>query len=451
MLKDIKSIYIIGIGGISMSALALLLQHEGMLIKGADLHLSPLTSKLLQQGIEIVEGNAPQFVLQCDAICYTGAVGDDNPDIYYGKMLGKKIFTRAEILGYFSMKKKTISVAGTHGKTTTTGMISSILLESGLDPTIHIGGELKNINSNLHIGKGDYFVTEACEYKDAFLSLKNDICVVLNIEEDHLDYFKSFDNIQRSFNQFIANTDENGLIVYNFDACEDKIDRDTLKKYKTISFGFNKGADLRAENLKEKRGCYSFDLLFREINLGTFCLNCLGKHNIYNALASIGVCLNLGLSVEEISRGLKEFKGIGRRMEIVRNNSPFIIHDYAHHPQEIEASLNAIKNVSNEKLICVFQPHTYTRTKAFWKEFLNCFSLCDEVWFLPIYPAREKQIEGVSSNILCDEFQKSGGKSRLFQDFESCQKEIEKYKYKNITFAILGAGDIEILANNLKK
>lgn len=434
----------IGIGGISMSALALMIKDRGIVVKGSDARLSDVTKVLSANGIDIVEGYAPQFVKECDAIVYTGAVSQNNKDLILARKICKKIYTRSQILGFLSEEKKTISIAGTHGKTTTTGMTSTILLEDGADPTIHIGGKLKTLNSNVHIGKSDLFITEACEYQDAFLTLKSCISVILNIEEEHLDYFKNFDNICNSFNNLVKNTLKNGIIVYNFDNCKNIL---KINDRKSVSFGLTKGADLQAINIEEYlRGRYSFDACFNGQNIGNFKLSCIGKHNIYNALATIAVCYSLGLSVEVIRKGLVNFKGIERRMDIIKE-SPLIIHDYAHHPQEIEASLKSIRSFTDKKLICIFQPHTFSRTKTLYNQFLTCFDLCDEVWLLPIYPAREKAIRGVTSRNLQNDLLERGVISRYFSTFETCQKEISKKQNQNLAFAILGAGDIVKLAN----
>lgn len=450
MLENIKSIYFIGIGGVSMSALAVMLKKRGYIVKGSDTTLSPLTDKLESEGIEIAEGSSEQFTQECDAVVYTGAISQNDKDLLLANRLGKQIFTRADLLGLFSQEKKTISVAGTHGKTTTTGMIATILLKAGVDPTVHIGGELKLINSNFHIGKSDLFLTEACEYQDAFLSLKSLVSVVLNIEEDHLDYFKNFDNIKSSFNKFVNNTQQNGYVVYNFDTCKQKIDKTCLNHYKNLSFGLDGGADLYATNVIEyKKGKYSFDAVYCGKILGNFKLPCFGWHNIYNALASIGTCLCLGIDVESISNGLSTFSGVSRRMEIIQENSPLIIHDYAHHPQEIEATLKTIKKIAGNKVVCIFQPHTYTRTRALYREFIECFNLCDEIWLLPIYPAREKPIKGITSNKMKEDLIENGQNCKYFSSFEEVKSEIIKDEYKKSTFAVLGAGDIEKLAKML--
>lgn len=431
-----------------MSALALILKERGLIVKGSDIQLSPMTNRLEKQGVEIKCGSAPEFVHQCEGVAFTAAISEDNEDLMLAKKLGKCIYTRSQLLGILSQEKKTISIAGTHGKTTTTGMISTILLETDLDPTVHIGGELKIIKSNLRLGKGDIFVTEACEYKDAFLGLSSYVSVVLNIEEDHLDYFKNYDNILSSFNKFVNNTDKNGLIIYNFDACQRKLD---IKERKSLSFGFDNDAQLQAKNIEEfKPGLYSFDAILNKKHVGNFHLSCLGRHNIYNALASIATCLFLGVDINKIKTGLENFQGVARRMEIVNDKKSLIIHDYAHHPQEISASLKALKSFKKDKLVCIFQPHTFSRTQSLWNDFMSCFVDADEVWMLPIYPAREKPIKGITSYAFYKDLKKNKIKSRYFASFNSCFKQIDKLKNNGWTFAILGAGDIDKLASMLK-
>lgn len=450
MLKKFKSVYIIGIGGISLSAIAEILLSRGLQVYGSDETSSNLTENLEKKGVIFKNCDAPEFVEKADAIIYTSAISSDNRDILLAKKLCKPIFSRAQILGELSKEKKCISVAGTHGKTTTTGMIASILLNSGVDPTIHIGGILNNINSNLHIGQGEYFVTEACEYKDSFLTLSNYVGVILNVHEDHLDYFKNINNIYNSFNKFIENTDENGVIIYNFDDFNEN-----LKLIRpNISFGLNKGSKIRGINIKEySAGRYMFDLQIENKIICTIYLPCFGKHNVYNALSSIATCLFLGIDIIDIKRGIENFKGVKRRMELIKEGkNHLIIHDYAHHPQEIEATLKACKDIKKKgKIIAIFQPHTYSRTRDLFNEFLNCFYDCDEVWLLPIYPAREKAIKGITSFALNKALKNKGIKTRYFKDFEKCKNEIIK-EFDNVDiFAILGAGNIENLANSLKK
>ncbi len=450
MLSNLKSFYIIGIGGISMSAIAQILKNQGYEIYGADAVKSEMTDFLKSKNIEVLIGNAPNFVEKCDAVIKTGAISEDNSDLVLARKLNKPIFSRAEILREITKNYNLISVAGTHGKTTTTGMIASILLHAGIDPTIHIGGILNNINSNLYIGKSNVFVTEACEYKDSFLYLNSNTSLILNIQEDHLDYFENLDKIFVSFNKFIENTSKDGNIIYNFDDYDNRL----ILPENAISFGIKDGSIVQAKNIEEyENGKYSFDLFFKGEFQQRIDLPCLGKHNIYNALASSACALSMEIDSIKIKEGIAKFKGIKRRNEIIYDNGRnLIIHDYAHHPSEIKASIKALREVCKSgKLIVIFQPHTFTRTKALFNEFLTCFNECDEVWFLPIYPAREKPIEGITSEFLSLKINENGKKSQYFCDFESCKQEILNNMDSTDVFAILGAGDIELLAYSFKE
>ncbi|MBP3344974.1 MAG: hypothetical protein J6K97_02095 [Clostridia bacterium] len=286
MFKNIKSVYIIGIGGISMSALALLLQERGIIVKGSDAVVSSMTKKLQEKGIEIIEGSAPDFVRSCEAVLATAAAAETHPDIILARMLNKKIFSRAEVLGFLCKNKRTISVAGTHGKTTTTGMIATIMLKAGLDPTIHIGGILNEINSNLHVGKGEYFLTEACEYKDSFLYLKSDISVILNVEADHMDYFKNIDNLNNSFKKFAKNTKKEGVCV----VCDSFSGKMASNSVKLATFGKSSSAMLKAGEIAMwKEGRYSYNLYLNDKYVAKIYLSAFGQHNIQNSLAAVWV------------------------------------------------------------------------------------------------------------------------------------------------------------------
>lgn len=444
MFKNIKSVYIIGIGGISMSAIALLLQERGIIVKGSDAVISSMTKKLQEKGIEIIEGSAPDFVMSCDAVLATAAAAETHPDIILARMLNKKIFSRAEVLGFLCKNKKTISVAGTHGKTTTTGMIATIMLKAGLDPTIHIGGILNEINSNLHVGKGEYFLTEACEYKDSFLYLKSDISVILNVEADHMDYFKNIDNLNNSFKKFAKNTKKEGVCV----VCDSFSGKMASNSVKMATFGKSSSAMLKAGEIAMwKEGRYSYNLYLNDEYVAKIYLSAFGQHNIQNSLAAVWVGILLGIDIQTIAAALKEYKGVSRRMEQVCD-WPLIIHDYAHHPTEIEATIKACKEIKS-KVVAIFQPHTYTRTRDLYNDFLSCFGGAEEVWLLPIYPAREKPIKNITSENLSKDLDKMGIKSRYFSSFEECAKAIIQRGEESF-YAILGAGDIEKLAIMMK-
>lgn len=451
MLKNIKIAYIIGVGGISMSAIARFLHAEGIEVLGSDITINDEIEKLLKDNIIKFKLKASkEFVKSCDIVIFSSAISENNSDILYAKKLGKPIFSRAEILGQLTQNKKTISIAGTHGKTTTTGLISSVLLSCGLNPNIHIGGVLKNTNSNVHISKSDLFVTEACEYKDSFLSFKNYISVVLNIKPDHLDYFKTIENEFSSFQKFVDNTAEDGYVIVNND---DKLSQELNIKCNKITYAIENDANVKAQHiLISKDGHISFDVFIKGSRQGRIKLSCLGLHNVYNALACCGVCYALGVPFNKIQKGVHSFKGIARRFEILQKNKKrMIVHDYAHHPDEIKAILNLCRFLKYKKVVAIFQPHTYSRTRDLYPQFLSCFNAADEVWLLPIYPAREKPIKGVSSFALAKDLSKNGVKSQYFNSFEKCEQAIINYKEKGVLFAILGAGDIVELAYCFKK
>ena len=428
-----------------MSAIAEIMLSKGFAVFGSDAALSPITQRLESLGAQIQKEPAPSFVERCDLIIYTSAAKGDHPDIILAKKLGKKMISRAEALGILSRDKKTISVAGTHGKTTTTGMLSSILLAGKMDPTLHIGGILKEISSNLHIGKGEYLLTEACEYMDSFLTLKNYISVVLNIEEDHLDYFKNIKNIQNSFCKFTQNTSAKGVVV-----ASENISHLLAEDRRIISFGESESADIQATNIYEhKAGRYAFTLVYFDKILGEIKLSAFGIHNVQNALAAIGAALFLGMTFDDVKNGLENYQGVARRMELLDETNRILLHDYAHHPTEIASTIKSCKEISNGKLIVVFQPHTVSRTRDLFDKFLNCFSGADEVWLLPIYPAREKAIKGVTSKKLMQALCKRGIDAKYFDSFDACEKEVRNSKADIIAF--LGAGSIEQLAYKFKK
>ena len=449
-MEEIQTIYIIGIGGISLSALARILKEKNIEILGSDISRSDMIDSLKKDGFEIKIGSAPEFVRRADAVVYTSAISENNSDIMLAKRLGKRIFSRAEILGKISEEYKTISVSGTHGKTTTTGMISNIFLVAGKEPNIHIGGILNNIDSNYRVGKGDYFITEACEYKDSFLSLKSHVGVILNIKEDHLDYFHNIENIFSSFQKFAQNIDKNGIFIYNFD---DFLVKNIKYGGKSLSFGLDEESNVCAKNIEEyEKGRYTFDVFYMGKEVGKIKLHVFGMHNIYNALASIAVGFCQNIDFEYIKNGIESFDGIKRRFEFISNNNGnLIIHDYAHHPDEILATLKTCRQLGCGKLILIFQPHTYSRTRDLYDDFLDCFLEADETWLLPIYPAREKPIKNISSKRIYKDLIGRNAKSCYFKSFVDCKNEILSEKYRNTLFAILGAGDIEKLAYNLRQ
>ena len=446
MSTKFKSIYIIGVGGISMSAIARILHARGIKVYGSDIEKNSVVDALISDKIiTFCLGDAPQFACKCDAVTFSAAVPPDNTDLIRARSMGVPIFTRAQILGMIASGKRTISIAGTHGKSTTTGMISSILLAAGLDPTIHIGGILKNIDSNVRIGKGEHFITEACEYKDSFLSIKSDIAIILNVAPEHLDYFVDFENELASFEEFASNTDEKGCVIV---CADDDGCRKLHINRKVVTFGIDSTADVMAVNLqKGNGGKYSFDLTPAGRNLGRICLPCPGRHNIYNALAACAAAIQSGIDFAAIAKGISQYKGLRRRFEILQwQGSNLFVHDYAHHPDEIIATLAQCRDMGFAHVLAIFQPHTFTRTRDFWEKFIQAFDDADQTILLPVYPAREKPIKGISSLNLQQAMQKHGKHAIYFDTFDQCESFVRQQNLENTLVIFLGAGDIEHLA-----
>lgn len=440
-----KSVYMLGIGGISMSAIAYILHSHNVKIMGSDISYNKQIDNLIKENIlEFSKGNNKSFVEKCDAIIYSSAISSDNSDLAYAKKLGKMLFSRAEVLGMLTENYKTISIAGSHGKTTCTGIVYQVLSQC-YSPMLHIGGVLKNIDSNVKIGSDNLFITEACEFKDNFLSLKNDISVILNIKPEHLDYFHTLKNEFSSYQKFVDLTSPSGTVILNND---DLLCQNIVTKTKRLTFAVYNDADLVAKNISQyENGKFMFDAVFHGENLGKIYLSCFGLHNIYNALVAIIIGRLKNVPFDKIKKGIENFSGIERRFEIIKQTKYCtIIHDYAHHPDEIDANISLCRNLGDKRLLVVFQPHTYTRTHDLYDEFLAVLSKADEVWLLPIYPAREKPIKGVSSFKMKQDLQKLNKNTKYFKNFMQCKQEIVKNYHTNSIFLILGAGDIVELA-----
>ncbi len=441
MLKDCKSVYFIGIGGINMSSLAHITHLRGYITAGSDRTKTELTERLSGDGIAVFyehsENNAKGF----DAFVYTVAISEDNPEYVYAKREGKPCISRADYLGYIMTEYgRRVGISGMHGKSTCTSMCAQILISCNSDPTVLSGAELSAMNGAYCVGKSENFVFEACEYMDSFLDFNPNIAVILNIEMDHVDYFKSMEQIKESFAKYASLTGKDGYAVYN---CDDENVRDALASYSgnRLSFGIkNENTDLRAFNITEQKGKYSFDIIYKLQVLCHVKLCVSGYHNIYNALAAAGTCILCGLSGEQISQGLEEFCGAKRRMEYKGciNGAP-VYDDYGHHPTEISTTLKGAKGLTEGKLYCVYQPHTYSRTYALLNEFLQAFEVCDSVIFVDIYAAREQNNYGVSSELLANRI---GKKARYADSFETAAKILCKELKECDTAVVMGAGDV---------
>lgn len=450
-LKDLKNkkFHFIGIGGISMSGLAFFLIHNKIYVQGSDIARNEETIKLENKGIKIFYEHKKANVKNADIVVYTSAIKEDNEELIEARLSNKIIMKRAELLGLIaSFYKYVIAVAGSHGKTTTTAMIAEVFMQAKKKPTFHIGGVLNSIDSSYKVGNKEIFITEACEYKDNYLQICPDICVVLNIDADHLDYFKTIDGVKSSFEKFASGTKQGGLVIASKSDENSKI---LFNRENIASFGINKKADIYASNIKEYKPChYSFDVRFLKFKLGNVKLNILGKHNIYNALASILVAICFGIDFEDIKIALENFSGVKRRCQkITEIKGVQIYHDYAHHPKQIEKMIQVGRELVSKthgRVIVVFEPHTFSRTKYLIDEFIESFERADVVIFAPVYSARENETEGFNSLKLLNDAQKRGIKALYFETFEEIKKQVLKSTSPNDIVLLLGAGTIEKLA-----
>lgn len=447
-----QHIHFIGIGGISMSGLAEILLGEHFTVSGSDAKESPLTRALEEKGAKIFYGQRASNIEDgTELVVYTAAIHPDNPEFACAQSKGLPMLTRAELLGQIMRNYETsIAVSGTHGKTTTTSMISHILLAGECDPTISVGGILPSIGGNIRVGQSETFVTEACEYTNSFLSFFPTISIILNIDADHLDFFKDIDDIRHSFRKFAQLLPADGALIINADTpkYEDVI-RDL--PCRVITYGLEHDAEYQAADITyDAFGHASFTLVRNGEKGSRFSLKVPGIHNVSNALSAIALGQLLNLSDEVIARGLSSFTGTDRRFQYKGEiGGVTIIDDYAHHPTEIEATLHAAANYPHKKLWCVFQPHTYTRTKALLPEFARALSLADHVVLADIYAAREQNTIGISSVDLQKQIVEAGTPCEYFPTFD----EIENFLLKSCTqgdlLITMGAGDVVNIGEQL--
>ncbi|MCI8660907.1 MAG: UDP-N-acetylmuramate--L-alanine ligase [Lachnospiraceae bacterium] len=439
------TVYFIGIGGISMSGLAEILLQEGFAVRGSDAHESGLTDHLEGCGAKIFYGQRAENIGDgIDLAVYTAAIHPDNPEYQEVKRRGIPMLSRAELLGQM-MKNyhHALAIAGTHGKTTTTSMVTEILLAADMDPTVSVGGILHSIGGNIRVGGQELFVTEACEYTNSFLEFFPTIEVILNIEADHLDFFKDLDDIRHSFKSFAGRLPKEGLLI--LDGAIDNPEEITQGlACQVVILGHGVKGDYGVTDISyDEVACPSFTLMKKGVPAGRIRLGVPGEHNVYNALAAVAAAEALGVPMEAILKGLAGFSGTERRFEKKgKVGGITIIDDYAHHPQEIAATLRAAKNYPHKKLWCVFQPHTYSRTKALLDDFARELAAADQVVLAEIYPARETDTLGVSSEDIGARIAKLGTPVSCFSTFD----EIETFILKNCSpgdlLITMGAGDI---------
>ena len=447
-----QHVHFIGIGGISMSGLAEILLKENFTVSGSDTKPSALTEHLVSLGATVFyPQRASNIIAGIDVVVYTAAIRENNEEFAEVKRRGIPMLTRAQFLGQLMKNYKTpIAVSGTHGKTTTTSMLSHILLQADKDPTISVGGILKAIGGNIRVGHSDVCLTEACEYTNSFLDFFPKISIILNVEEDHMDFFKDIDDIRSSFHRFAKLLPEDGALILN----------KNIEKYDIITKGLNckivtysesQDADYSAANITfDEFGNASFDLIKYGAPAGRVVLSVAGNHNVSNALSVIAAADLLGISSEDIQKGLLSFTGTDRRFQYKgERNGVTIIDDYAHHPTEIKATLSSAKNYPHREIWCVFQPHTYTRTKAFFHEFAEALSLADHVVLADIYAARETDTLGMSSEALAEEMKRLGTDAYYLSSFEAIENFVLEKCIHGDVLITMGAGDVVNIGDSL--
>lgn len=447
-----QHIHFIGIGGISMSGLAQILLGAGFTVSGSDSKPSKLTQHLEDHGAKIFYGQCAENISKdYDCVVYTAAIHPDNPEFARCVEYGLPMLTRAELLGQIMKNYKTaIAVSGTHGKTTTTSMISSILLAAKKDPTISVGGMLDAIGGNIRVGKSETFITEACEYTNSFLSFHPTMSIILNVEEDHMDFFKDLEDIQNSFRLFARKLPKDGVLIINQEIQDYERIIEGLD-CQVITYGMDPSCDYYAVNVSyNDHACGQFDVMYRGECLGHLTLAVTGEHNVSNALSAVAAARYLGISMEQIQAGLLGFHGTDRRFQYKGTlDGVTIIDDYAHHPTEIRATLHAARNYPHREIWCIFQPHTYTRTKAFFEEFAESLALADHVVLADIYAARETDTLGMSSALLAEEIAKKGTDCHYFPTFDEIADFVKSHCIHGDLLITMGAGDVVNIGESL--
>ena len=441
ILEKSRKIFFIGIGGVSMSSLAHITARGGYEVAGSDRNETAITKKLTDAGIKVFKGHSAENINGADAVVYTVAIGSDNPEYTEAKNRGIPCISRADYLGaIMTAWVNRVGISGMHGKSTCTGMCASIYMR-GADPTVLSGAEFPEMGGFYRIGNDGNFIFEACEYMDSFLDFSPTTAVILNIEPEHLDYFSGIDAICDSFSRFAALTGEHGRAVYNV---HDENIKKVIENYSgdKIGFGIECDAEFSAENIGEKNGRPTFDITKRGEKVCHIELKIPGKHNIMNAMAAASVALLDGIAPEAVESGLNSFSGIKRRMEYKgKLNGAEVYDDYAHHPTELKSTIAGAKRIAGEKkLIVAFQPHTYSRTKALFDDFVGAFDDADRVIIAPIYAARETDDLGVSAEKLAKAL---GDKAKAAEDLESLAKMLENETDENTLAVIMGAGNID--------
>lgn len=453
-LSDYKKIHFIGIGGISMSSLAEILLSKGFKVEGSDGVASAVTESLEKLGIKVEIGQrAENIAPDADLAVYTAAIPEDNPELMAARAMGIDVIDRAELVGMIMLKyRHPISVAGTHGKTTTSSMVSEIFMAAGLDPTVSIGGMLPSIGGNYRVGGMDYFVLESCEYRDSFLKFNPHSAIILNIDRDHTDYFKTMEQMYSSYNKFVKRIAKGGFLVINKDIPDlEKV----LEGYygEVITYGKAADAQWHTENISyDEFGHGRYTAVFKGDKIAQVELSIPGEHNVYNSLAAFALAHRYGLPTDAILKGIKHYSGTDRRFQYKGSfNGVKVIDDYAHHPTEIKATINSARKNNPKTLWICFQPHTYTRTYDLLDEFANALSGADKIVLIDIYASREKDTHLVSSADLRDKIAALGTEVYYIPTMEEAEKFLKENCNPQDMLITMGAGDVYKLGENIVK
>ncbi|WP_240514001.1 UDP-N-acetylmuramate--L-alanine ligase [Paramylibacter kogurei] len=448
-------IHFVGIGGIGMSGIAEVLLNHGYTVQGSDLKTSKITDRLEQMGATIFEGQRAENIDGAEVIVISSAIKPGNPELDTARAMGLPVVRRAEMLAELMRLKSNVAIAGTHGKTTTTTMVATLLEAGGVDPTVINGGIIHAFGSNARMGGGEWMVVEADESDGTFNKLPATIAVVTNIDPEHMEHYGTVENLHAAFNQFVHNIPFYGVAICNTDHGVVQTLVGNMHDRRVITYGFNKQADVRAENLRYENGMAVFDVALQseEKRIDGIILPMPGDHNVSNALAAIAVSRHLGVKLDEIKDALKNFKGVNRRFTRVGDvNGVTVIDDYAHHPVEIKAVLSAARQSTQGRVIAVHQPHRFTRLHDLFEDFCGCFNDADIVGITEIYAAGEDPIEGASQSDLVTGLTRHGHKAAVAVNDEAALQAFVKNECKPGDMLIcLGAGTISAWANNLPK
>ncbi|MCW3490537.1 UDP-N-acetylmuramate--L-alanine ligase [Dethiobacter alkaliphilus] len=449
MLKNIKRIHFIGIGGYGMSALARVLLDMGYSVSGSDQKQSKITEKLAREGAEVHQGHDKSYVDGAELVIYSTAIPRHNPEYAAAVQAGLPIWHRSKLLAHFLNGRFGIAIAGTHGKTTTTSMVAKVLTSGGLDPTAFIGGVLNDFGGNARIGRSQYVVAEADESDNSFLRYNASLAVVTNIEADHMEHYEGdFDLLLSGYRQFLQNIKPEGTaILYAEDQYLGDMVPDHLSKI--ITYGRDKG-DYRATDLRSQGWGTRFTVRRGEAELGEIFLHVPGGHNVLNALAAVVVGLELGVSFADIQKGLGEFRGADRRFQFLyQKNDLLVIDDYAHHPTEVQVTLQAARSNKPRRVIAVFQPHRYSRTQYFMDDFARSFGQADKVFLHRIYAASEEPLEGVSSSVLAERIRAHGVDVEQIDDENEIVEKVLAMLQAGDMVLTMGAGDVTELGHTI--